>query len=135
MNVYFLLISLFFNFFQTNKVLKSWLYDEIIYEIPSTVKWVGELEHNFGDAKKGSILKHAFKFQNIGNQPITVETARTTCGCTAASWTQTPIAPNESGEILIEYDSNKTGDFRKKIKVFFHQQKKAETLWVTGSVE
>jgi hypothetical protein len=135
MNVYIFLISFCFSSF--NLQIGVFQNAQIAQDsnLASIIKWEGEVEHDFGEAKRGSVLKHTFKFQNIDSQPIMIETARTTCGCTAASWTQTPIAPNEYGEILVEYDSNKTGDFRKKIKVFFDRQKKGESLWVMGSVD
>jgi Protein of unknown function (DUF1573) len=127
MNVYIFLVSLVFSSFNFQKEKEC--------NFASIVQWEGEVDFDFGEAKRGAVLKHTFKFKNLDSQPIMIETARTTCGCTAASWTQTPIAPNEIGEILVEYDSNKTGDFRKKIKVFFDRQKKGESLWVTGNVE
>jgi hypothetical protein len=134
MQIYFFLFTFIFSFFNPNQ-------NPIVNEgfaqnsnFTSIIKWQNEVDFDFGEAKKGAVLKHTFIFKNTDNQPITIETARTTCGCTAAEWTLTPIAPNENGEIIVEYDSNKTGDFRKKIKVFFHQQKKGENLWVNGTV-
>ena len=75
------------------------------------------------------------KNKNIANEAITLQTARTTCGCTAANWTESSIAPGATGEVRIEYDAFQTGDFSKKIKVFFDKQRKAEVLKIKGSVE
>lgn len=107
---------------------------EITRPANPVVEWKTEKEHDFGEIKAGSVTRFAFKFKNMDTEPILVETVRTTCGCTAASWTETPVLPGESGEVLIEYDSEKKGSFRKKIKVFFDRQKKAEILFVEGEV-
>jgi hypothetical protein len=99
------------------------------------LEWLTETDHDFGTLKKDHPAWFAFKYKNISNAPLVLETVRTTCGCTAASWTEEAILPGETGVINIEYDAYHGGTFRKKIKVFFKEQKKAETLWIGGDVE
>lgn len=98
------------------------------------VKWATEMEHDFGSIRKGDTQRFVFRFQNILREPIVLETVRTTCGCTAADWPEAPIEPEAFGDVLIDFDANKTGFFRKKITVFFDKQRKPETLWITGEV-
>ncbi len=102
---------------------------------PPVIEWLTETDHNFGQIRQGYPVKYVFKFKNITQTPILLETVRTTCGCTAAKWPEEAILPGETGEILIEYDTYKSGDFRKKIRVFFDQQHKPEILWIEGSVD
>ncbi len=99
------------------------------------VEWLSPKEHDFGNIRREHPVEHVFKFKNAAKGPIVLQTVRTSCGCTAASWTETPIEPGATGEVRIEYDAYKTGDFNKKITVFFDKQKKAETLRITGSVD
>jgi hypothetical protein len=99
------------------------------------VTWLTPRKHDFGTIQHDRPVVFVFKFQNISTETILLETVRTTCGCTAASWTEKPLAPGETGEVRIEYDAYKTGDFRKKITVFFDKQRKAEVLNITGTVE
>jgi hypothetical protein len=101
----------------------------------SLVTWQTEQDHDFGEIPRGKPVIFVFTFKNTDSAPISIETVRTTCGCTAAEWTQDAILPGETGQISIEYDAYKSGAFRKKIKVFFDRQKKGETLWIRGEVE
>ena len=101
----------------------------------SLVAWQTEQDHDFGEIPRGKPVTFVFTFKNTDSAPISIETVRTTCGCTAAEWTQDAILPGETGQISIEYDAYKSGAFRKKIKVFFDRQKKGETLWIRGEVE
>ena len=98
------------------------------------VSWTSATEFNFGEIRLGGTREHVFSFKNTGSEPVILQTVRTTCGCTAASWTEEPILSGASGDIKIEYDATKTGSFRKKIRVFFDRQKKPEILWVEGEV-
>ncbi|MFN0014951.1 MAG: DUF1573 domain-containing protein [Saprospiraceae bacterium] len=102
---------------------------------PSVVKWTTETEHDFGTLRAGNTATFTFTFQNVLTEPIVLETVRTTCGCTAADWTEAPVEAGQSGQVLIEYSADRRGDFKKKITVFFDKQRKAETLWITGVVE
>lgn len=99
------------------------------------VEWLQGTEHDFGDIPRHRPVRWEFTFKNIGQEPVVIETVRTSCGCTAADWPEEPIAPGETSKIAIEYDAYNPGNFSKKIKVFFFQQRKAETLRITGNVE
>lgn len=99
------------------------------------VEWLTPREHDFGTLRHERPAEYVFKFKNIATEPLILQTVRTTCGCTAASWTETPIAPGATGEVRIEYDAYLRGDFSKKIKVFFDKQRKAEVLRISGTVD
>lgn len=94
--------------------------------------WQTEQDHNFGEIRQGRPVKFVFRYKNTGDAPLTLETVRTTCGCTAAEWTEGPVEPGNMGEISVEYDAYQGGSFKKKIKVFFEEQKKPEILWIRG---
>jgi hypothetical protein len=98
------------------------------------VEWLTPREHDFGEIRRERPVWATFRFKNLDNEPIVLQTARTTCGCTAASWTETPVEPGEVGEIRVEYDAYRAGDFSKKIKVFFDRQRKPEVLKIKGVV-
>lgn len=121
----------------------SWLFilpmlfaPSVVHRLPSAViEWQTELEHDFGSIHKERPVEFAFIFKNKSTEPVVLETVRTSCGCTAARWPEEPIAPGATGEIKVEYDAYLGGAFRKKIKVFFAQQKKPEILWISGEVK
>lgn len=101
----------------------------------NVVKWTTETDHDFGLLRQGRSARFVFRFENLLQEPVVLETVRTTCGCTAAEWTEAPIEPGSAGEVVIEYDASRSGTFKKKITVFFDKQRKAETLWIRGEVE
>lgn len=61
--------------------------------------------HNFGDVVQGDKVSHTFTFTNDGNQPLVISNVLATCGCTIPEWSKDPIAPNQSGEIVVVFDS------------------------------
>lgn len=62
-----------------------------------------EYEHDFGTVKAETPNRYTFKFVNTGDNPLIIENARSTCGCTVPEWPKEPIPPNGTGEILVEY--------------------------------
>ena len=98
------------------------------------VEWQGAMEHDFGDLERDKPVDHYFKFKNVSGEPITIDNVRTTCGCTAPDWSFEPVMADSLSQLKITYDAHRTGYFRKKIKVFFNSQRKAEILYVEGYV-
>lgn len=113
-----------------------WLLLSLQFTIgaPSVVTWLTEQDHDFGEIRAGKPVSFVFRFKNTATDTLVLQTVRTTCGCTAARYTEEPIAPGAEGEVNIEYDAAQSGAFRKKIRVFFDRQRKAEILWISGEV-
>lgn len=99
------------------------------------VEWLTERDHDFQHLRQEHPKTFVFRFKNIDIQPIVLQTVRTSCGCTAATWTEAPIQPGSTGEIEVEYDAYQRGEFSKKIRVFFDRQRKPEILWIRGEVD
>lgn len=99
------------------------------------IRWLTPVQHDFGPVAQGTPVKVTFRFQNEGTTPVILETARTTCGCTAAEWTEKPILPGEEGSLTVEYDAYKKGKFRKRVNVFFDCQRSPFYLYITGKVK
>lgn len=102
---------------------------------PKAVEWITPVTYSFGTVETGSTEGVVFTFKNISKQPILLQTVRTTCGCTAAKWPETPIAPGATGDIRIEFAAENSGGFRKKIRVFFDAMRRPEILHIEGVVE
>lgn len=60
---------------------------------------------DFGTLEEGEKVEHVFKFANTSDNPLTISNARGSCGCTVPEWPREPIAPGESGEIKVKFDS------------------------------
>jgi hypothetical protein len=74
-------------------------------------------EHDFGTINEGDVVETAFAFTNTGNSDLTILDARGSCGCTVPEYPKnTPIAPGETGEIKVKFDSaNKPGNQLKTV--------------------
>ena len=99
------------------------------------VEWTSPMDYDLGDIALQKPVTVFFHYKNISDQAISIDNVRPTCGCTAPTWSDAPIMPDSTGTIEIVYEANTPGYFRKKIKVFFHNQVKAERLYLEGFVE
>lgn len=68
------------------------------------LKW-DEMEHDFGTINEGDVVEHVFKFENTGEAPLIIESARASCGCTVPKWPREPVPPGETGEVHVRFDS------------------------------
>ncbi len=62
-------------------------------------------EHDFGKIKQGDEAEYKFKFTNTGKEPLIIENAQGSCGCTVPSYPKEPVAPGATGEILVKFNS------------------------------
>lgn len=59
-----------------------------------------------------------FNFTNVGTEDLILKSVRPGCGCTAANYTKTAVAPGQRGFIDATYNpANRPGSFNKNIKV------------------
>ena len=86
-NVLFILAFLFV------PVVGSSVY--VLVQKPSTTIKFNELQYDFGDVKQGKNVSHSFVFQNTGNQPLIIKSAKGSCGCTVPKYSKKPIAPGQ----------------------------------------
>lgn len=103
--------------------------------LDSKVEWLSATTHEFGDLYHKKTAVHEYQFRNISDEPIVIDNVRPSCGCTIANWGTEPIAPDSIGIIRVEYDARDLGYFKKKVKVYFSGQRKAEILYLEGWVE
>ncbi|MEK7257790.1 MAG: DUF1573 domain-containing protein [Bacteroidota bacterium] len=69
---------------------------------------------DFGEVKEGTVVKHSFKFTNTGKVPLIINNAHSTCGCTVPKWPKDAVAPGESGEITVAFNTQSRQDFQEK---------------------
>lgn len=79
--------------------------------------------------------EHVFCFANEGNAPLLITSAFSSCGCVVPEWPREPIAPNESGNVKVRYNTSKTGPFTKVIVVKSNDTETPKTvLRISGVV-
>ncbi len=90
----------------------------------------------FGTLAIGEKLPHTFHFTNTGSAPLIITQVNPSCGCTSAKdWPQEPIAPGESGQITVEFNSNgNSGKVDKSISVLSNCIPAVEVLRFQGLV-
>lgn len=69
-----------------------------------------EEEFDFGTIEAGTVIEHTFKFKNVGDAPLVIQSATASCGCTVPKKPTDPIPVGEYGVIGVKYNStNKNG--------------------------
>ncbi|MDD2419226.1 MAG: DUF1573 domain-containing protein [Bacteroidia bacterium] len=116
-------------------LLATLLFATISYSQPQNVKF-NKTIHDFGDIMlKSGHHKHTFVFENIGKQPVVVQTVIASCGCTTPVWTKQPIMPGEKGNIEVTF-LNDQGPypFDKALTVYITGEPKPVILRIRGVV-
>ena len=73
---------------------------------------------NYGTIESGETVQNIFTFTNTGTEPILIINAKGSCGCTVPDWPREPIAPGETGEFVVRFDSkNKVGFQSKRVTI------------------
>ena len=75
-----------------------------------------------------------FVFTNNGTEPLVIKNAKGSCGCTVPTWPREPIAPGETGEIGVKYDTKRVGKFTKTITLTTNADKAPVFLTIKGEV-
>lgn len=73
--------------------------------IPTTKIEFDTYEHDFGTITQGDKVEHTFIFTNVGENPLVISRAKGSCGCTVPSYPKGEIAPGETGEIKVVFNS------------------------------
>lgn len=79
-----------------------------------------KLTHNFGDFSEANpVVTCVFTYTNTGDQPLVINQAVASCGCTVPSYTKEPVKPGEKGEIKVTYNGKGKfpGHFKKSITI------------------
>src|ERR1035437_2276004 len=72
---------------------------------------------DFGKIKQNVPAVATFTITNISKEPIVIEQASPTCGCTISDYTKTPIAPGKTGTIKATYNAAAAGAIHKSLTV------------------
>ncbi len=98
---------------------------------------LSQREHHFGSIHQGDKATCQFPISNRGDAPLIIHRIETSCGCTGAIPGKNELAPGESSQIDVTFNSSgKQGPFQKSIYVHNNdpQNPKAELL-IDGDVK
>lgn len=89
---------------------------------------------NFGKIKQNVPATATFVVTNISSEPLLIENATPTCGCTISDYTKTPIAPGKTGTIKATYNAAALGRIDKTLTVKFAGADDIKFIKLSGEV-
>lgn len=102
---------------------------------PLTTIAFNEIDHNFGDVKKGEKVEHIYEVTNTGTNPLIISNVKPGCGCTVPDFTKEPILPGKKGKITLHFDStNFDGAVNKVADVFVNVEKAPVRLTFSANI-
>jgi hypothetical protein len=105
-----------------------------IVQNPTTVQVI-DTTYDFGKVKEGEIVEYNFRFKNTGLNPLVIEDAVASCGCTVPEKPDQPIAPGELGFIKVKFNSeHRPGQSHKSITITSTAVPEFPTLYLMGTV-
>lgn len=89
----------------------------------------------FGDLVEGDTAVHVFKFKNTSNNPLVIQHAKGSCGCTVPDYPKEPVAPGAEGEIKVKFNSaGKKGAQSKTVTLTANTIPAETVLTITANV-
>lgn len=92
-------------------------------------------EVDYGTIEQHSDPYRFFSFKNTGNEPLVIQHAKGSCGCTVPTYPKEPILPGESAEIKVRYDTKRIGNFTKTVTLTTNEAEPKHVLRIKGKVE
>lgn len=103
--------------------------------LPKTTIEFTETNHKFGTIKEGEVVKHSFHFKNTGTNPLVINKAVASCGCTVPSYPKEPIPPGGEGDITVEFNSeSREGHQQKNVMIYSNAQEDAMSVGFEADV-
>jgi len=90
--------------------------------------------YDFGKVKQNTPPTATITVTNIGNEPLIIEQATPSCGCTVSDYTKAPIAPGKTGTITATYNAAAVGPINKTLTVKFAGADEPKFIKLTGEV-
>ncbi len=100
--------------------------------------FMGGNTHDFGTVKEGPQAEYVFEFKNNGKEPLIIQNASASCGCTTPEWPKEPILPGKKGKITVRYNTQgRVGPFNKTVFLTSNAagEKDRYELFIKGNVE
>jgi hypothetical protein len=102
---------------------------------PTTTIAFEEERFDFGETTEGEVVKHTYKFTNTGDEPLIISRAKGSCGCTVPKYTTDPIAPGDSGEMTVEFNTRgKRGRKSQKVTITANTTPPQTFIYIEGDV-
>lgn len=97
------------------------------------ITWKAE-SVDVGEIPQGTPKTIEFEFKNNTDKDVLITNVKPTCGCTAADYTKTPVAPGKTGYVKATYNAAAAGAFTKSITVTTNAEETPKSLTFRGTV-
>lgn len=103
---------------------------------PTTTIKLSAGSFDFGTVKEGTIVKTSVSVTNTGKEPLVITNCHASCGCTTPTCPHDPVAPGQTVEVPIKFDSKgKPGHQRKEVTITANTIPAQTKFVVEGQVE
>ncbi|MDG1063158.1 MAG: DUF1573 domain-containing protein [Flavobacteriaceae bacterium] len=93
-----------------------------------------ESSFDFGTINQGEPQEHVFRFTNNGEADLVIVDAKSSCGCTVPQYPKTPVAPGESGELLVKFNGSGKNQVSKTVTITANTEKGKEMISIKAFV-
>ena len=105
----------------------------VSYAQKGNLKFASET-HDFGKIEQGKPVTHVFEFKNTGTDPIVINDAQASCGCTKPTFSREPVMPGKSGSVSATYNAAAGGQFTKTVTITSNAESGQTVLYLKGEV-
>lgn len=121
---------------KTNRTLfAAFLSLVSVFAASAQIEWL-ETRHNFGAfAEEVGPVECRFHFVNTSGEPVSIVSARASCGCATPRFSRGTVAPGDTSYITVTYDpAGRPGHFTKTVGVDFSVDVPRTKLYIEGTV-
>lgn len=90
--------------------------------------------YDYGTIDKNSDGLTYFVFTNTGKEPLIIEKASSSCGCTVPNPPQYPILPGQKDSISVKYATSRVGPINKTVTIMSNAQNSNILMRIKGAV-
>jgi len=110
--------------------------NKVVVTGPSTKIQFTEDSYDFGTINEGTKAKHTYKFTNVGTEPLIIQDAKASCGCTVPTFSKEPVEPGATGKIEVVFDSKgRPGKTSKYVTITANTEPVKTKIFLTGEVK
>ena len=95
----------------------------------------GAVSYDYGTITKGANGQTYFVFTNTGKEPLIIEKASSSCGCTVPNHPKYPILPGAKDSISVKYDTNRVGTINKTVTVISNASNSPTIMRIKGLIQ
>jgi hypothetical protein len=102
----------------------------------SAVMFMTTDQYDFGIVKKDSVAYYHFKFKNIGEVPLIIESINSSCLCTTSIFEKEMVDVNDSSNFSLFLNTDEIyGSFDKLIRIIYNGDNSPQIIRIYGKIE